>query len=210
MDRTRVKICGITRPEDALAAAQAGADAIGLVFHPASARAVSIAQASAICQVMPPFVTVVGLVVNPEADMVRNYLDTLPLDLLQFHGDESAGFCSSFGHPWIKAVRVRDAGVVAEAENAYHGASGILADAYDPEHYGGTGRTFNWGWLPERPVKPLILAGGLTAGNVRDAVHRVRPWAVDVSGGVEDAPGIKNAALIQNFIREVIQNHETD
>ncbi|TDT41540.1 phosphoribosylanthranilate isomerase [Halospina denitrificans] len=210
MDRTRVKICGITRPEDALAAAQAGADAIGLVFYPASARAVTIPQASAICHVLPPFVTVVGLMVNPEAEMVRKHLEALPLDLLQFHGDESAGFCNSFGHPWIKAVRVRDAGVVAQAEEAYHGASGILADAYDPDQYGGTGRTFNWGWLPERPSRPLILAGGLNAGNVGDAVRRVRPWAVDVSGGVEDAPGIKNAALIQNFIREVIQNHETD
>jgi phosphoribosylanthranilate isomerase len=148
--------------------------------------------------------------VNPEADMVRKHLEALPLDLLQFHGDESAGFCNSFGHPWIKAVRVRDAGVVTQAESAYHEASGILADAYDPEQYGGTGRTFNWDWLPDRPSKPLILAGGLNTGNVGDAVRRVRPWAVDVSGGVEDAPGIKNAALIQNFIREVIQHHETD
>jgi len=210
VDRTRVKICGITRPEDALAAAQAGADAIGLVFYPASTRAVTIPQASAICHVLPPFVTVVGLMVNPEADMVRKHLEALPLDLLQFHGDESAGFCNSFGHPWIKAVRVRDAGVVTQAESAYHEASGILADAYDPEQYGGTGRTFNWDWLPDRPSKPLILAGGLNTGNVGDAVRRVRPWAVDVSGGVEDAPGIKNAALIQNFIREVIQHHETD
>ena len=210
MKRTRVKICGITRPEDARAAAEAGADAIGLVFYPGSARAVSIPQARSICYMLPPFVTVVGLMVNPEADVVRNYLDALPLDLLQFHGDESPGFCNSFGHPWIKAVRVRGADMVAEAETAYHGASGILADAYDPEQYGGTGRTFNWDWLPERPTKPLILAGGLNAGNVAEAVRHVRPWAVDVSGGVEDAPGIKNTALIQNFIREVIQNHETD
>ena len=210
MDRTRVKICGITRPEDAQAAADAGADAIGLVFYPGSARAVTIPQARAICHMLPPFVTVVGLLVNPEADTVRSYIEALPLDLLQFHGDESPGFCNSFGHPWIKAVRVRGQGMVTQAERDYEGASGILADAYDPEQYGGTGRTFNWDWLPDEPAKPLILAGGLNPGNVRDAVRRVRPWAVDVSGGVEDAPGIKNAALIQNFIREVIQNHETD
>lgn len=210
MDRTRVKICGITRPEDARAASEAGADAIGLVFYPGSARAVTIPQARSICYMLPPFVSVVGLVVNPEAEMVRNYIEALPLDLLQFHGDESPGFCNSFGHPWIKAVRVRDENVVTQAESTYHGASGILADAYDPGQYGGTGRTFNWGWLPERPSKPLILAGGLNPANVGDAVRRVRPWAVDVSGGVEDAPGIKNAALIQKFIREVIQNHETD
>lgn len=210
MERTRVKICGITRPEDALAAANAGADAIGLVFYPQSRRAVTVPQAQAIRRALPPFVSVVGLFVNPEPELVRKYLDALPLDLLQFHGDESASFCNSFGHPWIKAVRVRDAGVVAEAQKTYHAAIGLLADAYDPEQYGGTGRTFNWEWLPSSPALPLILAGGLNADNVGAAVRRVRPWAVDVSGGVEDAPGIKSAVLIQKFIREVIQNHETD
>lgn len=210
MDRTRVKICGITRAEDALASADAGADAIGLVFYEGSTRALTLAQAEAICHVLPPFLSVVGLVVNPEPQMVRKYLESLPLDLLQFHGDESPGFCNSFGHPWIKAVRVHDPEVVKQAQTAYHAASGILADAYDPDHYGGTGQTFNWSWLPSEPVKPLILAGGLNAGNVGEAVRTVRPWAVDVSGGVEDEPGIKNAALIQNFIREVTQNHETD
>ena len=210
MQRTRIKICGITRPQDGLVAARAGADAIGLVFHAASARAVSVAQARAICQVLPPFVSVVGLLVNPEARSLRNILDALQLDLLQFHGDESAGFCNDFGRPWVKAIRIHGPGVFESAQNTYDGASGILADAYDPDHYGGTGRTFNWDWLPAEPAKPLILAGGLRPENVAEAVRRVQPWAVDVSGGVETGPGVKSPELIQNFIREVIQSDETD
>ncbi len=210
MPRTRIKICGITREEDARAAAFAGVDAIGLVFHPGSPRWVSIEQAQRIRRALPPFVTTVGLFVNaPEAD-VRTTLSRVPLDLLQFHGDETAAFCDGFGHPWIRAVRVRDSRVVAAAESTYDRAFGLLADAYDPERYGGTGTTFNWEWLPEERTLPLILAGGLTPDNVNGAVRRVRPWAVDVSGGVESEPGIKSHQRINEFVREVTQTHETD
>lgn len=210
MKRTRVKICGITRPEDGIAAARAGADAIGLVFHSASARAVSIEQAVAIRCALPPFVSVVALLVNPEAPFVRNCIEAVSPDLLQFHGDEGPEFCGSFDHPWIKAIRVQHQGMVESARTTYEGASGILADAYSAHQYGGTGKTFNWDWLPVASSDPLILAGGLTPDNVASALRRVRPWAVDVSGGVESSPGIKSPALIEHFIQEVNQNHETD
>lgn len=210
MPRTRIKICGITREADACAAAEAGADAIGLVFHPDSPRYVSLEQARRIREALPPFVTAVGLFVNASSRFVEDALAHVPLDLLQFHGDESAAFCSGFGHPWIRAVRVRDSRVVAAAENTYYRALGLLTDAYDPDCYGGTGTTFNWDWLPATPSMPLILAGGLTADNVGEAVRRVRPWAVDVSGGVESEPGIKSHQRINEFVREVTLTHETD
>lgn len=209
MPRTRIKICGVTREADAIAAARAGVDAIGLVFHPESPRCVSVAQAQRLRRVLPPFVTTVGLFVNASAAHVRDVLSRVPLDLLQFHGDESPEFCAGFGHPWIRAVRVRDSRVVTAAENAYDRAFGLLADAYDPARYGGTGTTFNWDWLPATRALPLILAGGLTADNVGEAVQHVRPWAVDVSGGVESEPGIKSHQRINEFVREVTQTHET-
>jgi len=210
LPRTRIKICGITREEDAVAAAQAGVDAIGLVFHPGSPRHVTLEQAQRIRAALPPFVTTVGLFVNASESLVREALSKVPLDLLQFHGDESAEFCSGFGHPWIRAVRVRDSRVVAAAESTYDRAFGLLADAYSEDRYGGTGKTFNWDWLPETRKLPLILAGGLTPDNVGEAVRRVRPWAVDVSGGVESAPGIKSSQRINEFVREVTLTHETD
>ena len=210
MPRTRIKICGITREEDAIAAAGAGVDAIGLVFHPGSPRCVSIEQAQRIRRALPPFVTTVGLFVNAPEASIRNALSGVPLDLLQFHGDEPPEFCAGFGHPWIRAVRVRDSRVVVAAESTYYRALGLLADAYDPERYGGTGTTFNWDWLPEKRALPLILAGGLTTDNVSEAVQRVKPWAVDVSGGVESEPGIKSHQRINEFVREVTQTHETD
>ncbi|MBS8239045.1 phosphoribosylanthranilate isomerase [Marinobacter lipolyticus] len=208
--RTRVKICGITRPEDARAAAEAGADALGFVFYEPSPRYVSPRDAAALVAVTPCFVGATALFVNPERDWVEEVIATVPLDLLQFHGDETADFCASFGKRWIKAVRVRQAGDIEKAFEQYRGASGLLVDAWDPERYGGTGKSFNWALIPaERPM-PLILAGGLASDNVASAVEQVRPWAVDVSGGVERSKGVKDRAKISDFINEVHRVDETD
>lgn len=199
----RIKICGITRVKDALAAAQAGADAIGLVFHAASPRAVSVEQARAIAQAMPPFVTVVGLFVDaPEAD-IRAVLDQVPLDLLQFHGDEPDSFCQRFARPYLKAVRVRPGDDLNALAANWPGASGILLDSYKPGVPGGTGETFDWSMIPSQRSWMLVLAGGLQADNVRQAIDMTAPWAVDVSGGVEAAKGIKDVDKINAFIHEV-------
>ncbi len=202
--RTRVKICGITRVEDALSAAQAGADAIGLVFYAGSKRAVTALQAQAIVKAVPPFVTVVGLFVNASSTEVEKVLSEVQLDLLQFHGDESAAFCSSFGRAFIKAVRMK-AGVDLDAvSQSYDQAKGLLLDAWDANSFGGTGLTFDW--QKARPVagrSRIMLAGGLTPANVAEAISTARPWAVDTSSGVELSPGIKSAALMQSFISEV-------
>ncbi|TBW54747.1 phosphoribosylanthranilate isomerase [Marinobacter halodurans] len=201
--RTRVKICGITRLEDALVAVEAGADAIGLVFYAPSPRAVDIEQAAAIVRELPPFVESVGLFVNPEASLVRRVMDSVGLSLLQFHGDETPGFCEQFGRRWMKAVRVQGRADIEAAYRTYHQASGLLVDAYDPHRFGGTGQTFDWSLIPDERPKPLILAGGLNSANVAGAVAAVRPWAVDVSGGVEREKGIKDPSRIIEFIREV-------
>lgn len=207
---TRVKICGLTRPEDIDAAVSDGADAIGLVFYEPSPRAVSIAQARELAARVPAFVTVTGLFVNPERKWVEQVLEAVPLDLLQFHGDEPAEFCASFGRRWIKAVRVREAGQIEAAFQEYRNASGLLVDAWDPNRYGGTGQSFNWSLIPaERPL-PLILAGGLTFANVADAIEQVRPWAVDVSGGVESGKGRKDATKLTDFFNEVRRVCKTD
>ncbi|MDX1589554.1 MAG: phosphoribosylanthranilate isomerase [Oleiphilaceae bacterium] len=208
--RTRIKFCGITRPEDALAAVAMGVDALGLVFYPGSSRAVTPEQATAICRVLPPFVTVVGLFVNAEEEQIRRICQQVPLNLLQFHGDETPAQCERFSRPYIRALRVRDPSVVTQGFEDYRHASGLLVDAYDPRQFGGTGQSFNWQLLPrERPL-PLILAGGLTSANVADAVRQVRPWAVDVSGGIEDAPGIKSIDRMQTFVSEVRSVNETN
>ncbi|HLV77138.1 MAG TPA: phosphoribosylanthranilate isomerase [Marinobacter sp.] len=200
---TRVKICGLTRPEDVRSAVMAGADALGLVFFEASPRAVTIGQARELATEVPAFVTLTGLFVNPSDVFVRQVLDQVPLDLLQFHGDETPEFCSSFGRRWIKAIRVREAGQIEQAFRDYRGAAGLLVDAWDPERYGGTGHSFNWQLIPsERPL-PLILAGGLSSANVAGAIAQVRPWAVDVSGGVEQDKGRKDATKLSEFIKEV-------
>ncbi|WP_090273070.1 phosphoribosylanthranilate isomerase [Halopseudomonas litoralis] len=203
MPMARIKICGITRVEDALAAAQAGADAIGLVFHAASPRAVSIKQAGAIVQALPPFVTVVGLFVDaPEAD-IRAVLERVPLDLLQFHGEEPDSFCQRFARPYLKAVRVRPGDDLNALAGNWPGASGILLDSYKPGVPGGTGETFDWSMIPSQRPWTLVLAGGLQADNVRQAIDMTAPWAVDVSGGVEAAKGIKDVDKINAFIHEV-------
>lgn len=201
--RTRVKICGISRPEDAEAAGLAGADAIGLVFYEPSPRAVTIEQAQAICAALPPFVTRVGLFVDPEPALVREVLNSVPVDILQFHGEETAADCESFGKPYLKAARVQPGFDLDLFISRYPGACGILVDTYQADKQGGTGKVFDWSLIPDRHNKPLILAGGLKTDNVADAVRRVRPFGVDVSGGVESAHGIKDAVLMYEFIREV-------
>ena len=201
--RTRVKICGITRVEDALAAAAAGADAIGLVFYSASPRAVNIAQAEAICTALPPFVSIVGLFVNADADHVARVLAQVPLTLLQFHGDESPVDCARFGRPYIKALRMRDHSDVGAELSNYAGAQALLLDTYKPGVAGGTGETFDWQRVPAHYADRIVLAGGLNPANVGAAVRQVRPYAVDVSGGVEATPGIKDNVRIRAFVTAV-------
>ena len=199
----RIKICGITRIEDALAAAAAGADAIGLVFHAASPRAVDVEQAAAIVRALPPFVTSVGLFVDASEERIHEVLRQVPLDMLQFHGDEPEAFCQRFARPWLKAVRMRPGADLEELVSRWPSASGILLDSYKPGVPGGTGETFDWTTVPARRNWPLVLAGGLQADNVRQAIELTSPWAVDVSGGVEAAKGIKDPAKINAFIQEV-------
>ncbi|WP_220813309.1 phosphoribosylanthranilate isomerase [Pseudomonas paralcaligenes] len=201
MTAIRVKICGITRVEDALAAAAAGADAIGLVFYARSPRAVDVEQARVIIAALPPFVTTVGLFVDMERTELERLLASVPLDLLQFHGDESPEHCEGFNRPYIKALRVKAGDDIAARVDRYPGASGILLDTYVEGVPGGTGAAFDWSLVPQTLSKPVILAGGLHSDNVASAVARVRPYAVDVSGGVEASKGIKDAEKIGAFIR---------
>jgi phosphoribosylanthranilate isomerase len=199
----RSKICGITRIEDALIAAEAGADAIGLVFYAKSPRAVSVQQARAIIAALPPFVTTVGLFVDASRDELNAILEVVPLDLLQFHGDESPAACDGFSRPYIKALRVRPREDVAARIEPYGNASGILLDTYVHGVHGGTGQAFDWALVPQGLNTPIILAGGLTSENVRSAIKQVRPYAVDVSGGVEASKGIKDAEKVRAFVRAV-------
>ncbi len=201
MTAVRVKICGITRVEDALAAAAAGADAIGLVFYAKSPRAVDIEQAREILAALPPFVTTVGLFVDAERSELERILASVPLDLLQFHGDESVQQCEAFGRPYIKALRVKAGDGIAAQVARYPSAQGILLDAYVEGVPGGTGEAFDWSLIPQALSKPLILAGGLRPDNVAEAVSRVRPYAVDVSGGVEASKGVKDVEKVGAFIR---------
>ena len=200
---TRTKICGITRVEDALAAAAAGADAIGLVFVAKSPRHVTPAQAAEIASAMPPFVTRVALFVNPDPAQVEAVLRQARPDVLQFHGEESPAFCRSFGVPYLKAARVRPGVDLLQFSALHADAQGLLLDAWSEGAHGGTGERFDWALIPANLPKPVVLAGGLHPGNVAEAVRAVRPWAVDVSSGVEAAKGIKDAAKIAAFIEEV-------
>ncbi|MCF7521348.1 phosphoribosylanthranilate isomerase [Neisseria sp. ZJ106] len=200
MGKIRSKICGITRPEDAQAAAAAGADAIGLVFYAKSKRAVTVEQAQQIVAALPPFVSVVALFVNETAEQIQATLAAVPVDVIQFHGDESDCFCRQFNRPYLKAVRVRNADDIRTAAAKFPHARAILFDAYHPEEYGGTGLSFDWTLLAQYRDKPWILAGGLTPGNVAQAIQISGAAAVDVSGGVEISGGIKDKAKIQAFI----------
>lgn len=201
--RTRVKICGITRVEDAMAAVEAGADALGFVFYPPSPRDVSVAQAGRIVTQLPPFVTTVALFVNAERQDIAQVLQNARIDLIQFHGDESPAYCAGHGRPWVKALRMKDGVDLQRLEQEYHGASGLLLDAYKAGVPGGTGDSFDWERIPREMASRLILAGGLNPQNVAAAIHKVRPYAVDVSGGVEAAKGIKDQEKIKQFMRGV-------
>lgn len=200
---TRIKICGITRIEDALTATRLGADAIGFIFWPKSARFISPAKAREIVDELPPFVSAVGVYVDPEEGWVEESSNIARLSLLQFHGDESPEFCDQFSLPYIKALRVREGVDLLQYEDRYSSARGLLLDTYTEGMPGGTGDTFNWDLIPQGLTVPLILSGGLHPGNVTMAIKRVQPWAVDVSSGVESAKGIKDAEKIADFMRGV-------
>lgn len=201
--RTRVKICGITRVEDANSAIEQGADAIGLVFYEQSPRNVSIHQAKEIAKQIPAFVTVVGLFVNAKAEFIKQVISEVGLDLLQFHGDESPEECASYSKPFIKAIRVKSDTNLVQYANEFSGAKGLLLDTYSEGIAGGTGHVFDWTLIPKNLGKPVILAGGLNAENVAAAIKQVKPYAVDISGGVESAKGIKDAAKIAVFMQQV-------
>lgn len=201
--RVRVKICGITLPGDAAMTAAAGADALGLVFYPASPRAVDPGAAGEIAAAAGPFVNMVALFVNPHADEVWRVLGLMRPDLLQFHGNEPAPFCEQFGVPYIKVIGVADRAPGAVDLAAYPRARGLLIDTHDPLRHGGTGRAFDWSLMPAAARQPLVLAGGLDPDNVESAVLLVRPWAVDVSSGVELSPGRKDATKVEQFMRAV-------
>jgi len=201
--RTRVKICGFTRVEDAVCAAGLGVDAIGLVFYPPSPRHVDIEQAIEIVSALPAFVSVVALFVDEQEARIREILERVPIDLLQFHGDESAKACRLYGKRYMKAVRMREGIDISDLALHYRDAAGLLLDAYHPGAKGGTGSRFDWNMIPEHCALPIVLAGGLDADNARQAVQAVRPYALDVSSGVETEKGIKDALKMAAFIREV-------
>ena len=200
MNAIRVKICGITSVADAQVAVNTGADAIGLVFYAASPRAVSVAQAQVIADSVGPFVTVVGLFVDAEKAFIDDVLANVRLHVLQFHGNESREFCEQFQRPYMKAIRMRPELDVTQAIDNYSGAAAILLDAYRPGVPGGTGETFDWQRVPRTASRPIVLAGGLTAENVALAIQSTQIYGVDVSGGVESAPGQKDTRKVEQFI----------
>jgi phosphoribosylanthranilate isomerase len=207
MTRPRIKMCGITRVQDAAAAIASGTDAIGLIFYAPSPRNVPIETAREIARSVPPFVSRVALFVNPTAQAVRAVLDQVPIELLQFHGDESAEFCASFGRPYLKAARVRPGFDLLKYLGTFDSAAGWLLDAYRADRFGGTGEAFDWLLIPAQLDRPLVLSGGLDPGNVAEAVRQVRPWAVDVSSGIEASAGIKDAQKMQAFVAAVTAAH---
>jgi phosphoribosylanthranilate isomerase len=206
--RTRIKVCGITRLEDLAFAANLGVDAIGFVFYPKSSRAITLHQAKPLVAATPPFVSKVGLFVNAEPSAVRECLASLYLDVLQFHGDETPEYCQQFSRPWIKALRITPDINLIECTQSYSEAGGLLLDA-DVAGFGGGGKAFDWSLIPQALPRNFILSGGLNAENVGNAVRQVRPWAVDVSSGVEAldgmSKGIKDAVRMAQFMAEVVR-----
>jgi phosphoribosylanthranilate isomerase len=201
---TAIKICGLTSVENALEVAESGVSAIGLVFYPESPRNVSLDIAKNITESLPPFVSAVGLFVNPSLEEVFRILESVDLHVLQFHGEENAEFCSKFRKPYLKAINVSAEVDLVEYAKAYEGASGLLLDTFSEKVRGGTGETFDWDLVPTELDVPIVLAGGLRSDNVAAAIDRVRPWAVDVSSGVEGTQkGVKDPALVRDFIDEV-------
>ena len=201
--RVRIKICGMTRSQDATEAARLGVDAVGLVFHPKSPRQLSVEQARTLVAGLPAFVTVTALFLDPSREQVQQVLDNVRVELLQFHGGEPAEFCRGFNRPYIKAVPMGSQADVAEYARRHAGAAALLLDSHAAGQAGGTGVSFDWASLPMVEGPPLILAGGLTPTNVAAAIRIVRPYGVDVSSGVESAPGIKDATRMSAFVREV-------
>ncbi|USD22811.1 phosphoribosylanthranilate isomerase [Microbulbifer variabilis] len=202
----QVKICGITRVEDALMAIDAGADALGLVFYKASPRYIDPQVAAVIAEAVPPFVTLTGLFVDAAQSEVDQTLGLVPLNLLQFHGEEAARYCEQFRRPYIKALRMKEGLDVVAAMQEHPKARGFLLDAYRPGVPGGTGETFDWDRVPQESGRSIVLAGGLTGDNVAAAISAARPLGVDVSGGVEQAPGIKDRQKVSAFIRAAKNN----
>jgi len=202
--RTRIKMCGMTRPEDLVMACQLGVDAVGLVFYPPSPRSLSLALAEPLAALTTALTRRVALMVNPDAGFVREVLAATQADLLQFHGDESPDFCQQFGKPYIKALRVKNAADVGDLLAQHCDADLILLDAYVPGIPGGTGQIFDWSLVPDGLAAKVMLAGGLNETNVPVAIERIRPYAVDVSGGIETAPGIKSADKMALFVQAVM------
>lgn len=203
VNRTRIKICGITRLEDAQAAVVAGVDALGFVFYSKSPRVVTVEQVHDIIYALPAFITTVGLFVDAPTGDVTKTLCRVPLNLLQFHGDEEAAYCEQFGIPYIKAIRVKQGDDINKKIESYTSAAAILLDTYKEDVPGGTGESFDWALIPSKTIKPIILAGGLTPENVVQAITQTKPYAVDVSGGVEKQKGIKDLEKIKAFVRGV-------
>ncbi len=201
--RTRVKMCGLTRMRDLEAAVLAGVDAVGFVFYPPSPRAVTPEQARPLCERLPAFVNAVGLFVDASAETVRATLDQVRLDVLQFHGAEEPAYCASFGRRWIKAIRMRPGIDLMAERSRYHEATALLLDTFEPGRAGGTGRRFDWDRIPRELASSILLAGGLDPWNVAEAIERLGPYGVDVSGGVESAKGIKDHAKIDAFMQGV-------
>ena len=213
MLRTRVKICGITRAEDAVAAVACGVDAVGLVFYPPSPRHVSIQQARLIIEKIPSFVNVVAVLVDPEKDYIENIINTLPITLLQFHGGESVEFCQQFRLPYLKAMQVTvDIDIEAQCRH-YDSATAVLLDTCKAGLPGGSGETFNWQLIPDKMPTPWVLAGGLNLDNMARAITELHPYAVDISSGVESSKGIKDKLLIRQLmqlIRDIDHQNNTD
>ena len=200
--RTRTKICGITRLEDAKASVRAGCDALGFVFYKESPRYIALDAFKVIVKELPPFVTKAGLFVNDDPAEIEEAIQSGLVNVLQFHGDETPDFCRQFNFPYIKAVAVSSSVDLIQYAKDFHDAEALLLDAYHEHLKGGTGQTFDWNLIPQSLSKPIVLAGGLNVDNVKEAIKKVKPYAVDVSGGVEESKGIKNSLKIQAFIKE--------